>query len=200
MAEQQPNHMNPSSHREERFFPIALRGNENVIRQAMEHALGVQLDALSTGLWAARKDLESDLWLDIMVRALPVQGGTSIEVDIKPRWTTLWGWLYGVTFVVGCIAIVPLIWAIWYGVRRGERLRRHQLVHMHRTWTELAEAVGAPVRGDGYRGQPKRIYAPSDSQETSRPARVEVEAPTWELGEDVHGQEERLASEGTKTR
>jgi hypothetical protein len=190
MAQQQPSHMNPRNHREERFFSIALRENETVIRQAMEHALGIKLDVLSTGLWVADKVVASDCRLDIMVRALPVQGGTSIEVDIKPRWTTVWGWFWGTIFVVGCMTVVPLIWAIWYGNRRTERVRRHQLVHMHRTWTELAEAVGAPVRADGYRAKPKRVYQPTDADAAFHSSRIEAGSAPLDEPHSIQEQQE----------
>ena len=176
--------------REERFFPVALRGNEHLIQQALEHALGVKLQMWSAGLWSGRKDVESDAWFDIMVRALPVQGGTSVEVIIKPRWTQSWGFLWGSMVAIGCLTLFPLLWAIPYASRRSERVRRHKLVNMHRIWTELGEAIGAPVRADGYRGKPRRIYEPAEMAPAPQPEQV------WGQPEGIaQSEEEALAFE-----
>ncbi len=181
---------------EERFFPIKLRGHEDLIQSALEEALGVSLDSLTRGFWVGRKDVNSSTWFEITVRALPVEGGTAIEVRLQPRWTPAWGWLYGLGIATGCILIVPLIWALWYAHRRNERIGRERLVTLHRAWTELGDAIGAPMRAPGYREPPKRIYESKRRQRVDGPQRVEEEP-------DAHDEaavEAAESSDGSSTR
>ena len=196
MASQQNTSNNLLATVEERFFPIKLRGHEDLIQSALEEALGVSLNSLTRGFWVGRKDVDASTWFDITVRALPVEGGTAIEVRLQSRWTPGWGWLYGLGIATGCFLIIPLIWAIWYAHRRNARIGRQRLVTLHRAWTELGDAIGAPMRAPGYRETPKRIYQSKGRQRVDGSQRVEEDLDEH----DEAAQQEVEPLEGSSSR
>lgn len=166
---------------EEKHYNVDFRHGAPLVREAIEQALGVKLEELAPGMWSGSKPSDDHSKLQVTVRALRTDEGTSVEVRLEHKFNPKAVVLYTVLLVVGCVTLIPLIPAIWMSVKLNNQHARERLVEMHRIWTELGEAVGAPQRSD-YRRSPERAYPPQriDGSVSAPSARVAEEATALE--------------------
>lgn len=159
---------------EERFFPIALDRNYELLVAAIRDALG-PVEEIAYGMWSAQ--VEPTFWseMEVVVRATEAEGGTTIVVSIQPQATGK-GIVLGTMLALPAVMLVVplLVWIPWAMSRQRHNSRR-RLVTMHRTWTEIGRAVGAPKRA-GYRGPPTRARVHDESAEPDEDE-VEVDEP-----------------------
>lgn len=151
---------------EQKVFPGRYEQCEPIVRAALEHTFGA-LDELSPGMWQGRSPAPGGGHHLVTIRALPVEGGTSVEVRVE---TKVDGGKQGAMLlflIVASCLIVPLLFVIPHLQRQQAEQSNQRLIAMHRAWTELAEALGAPKRAT-YRDQPHTAYAP---------LRIEAEQP-----------------------
>lgn len=144
---------------EEKHYRLEFDEGAPYLKQAIEHALGMKLDVLAPGMWSGTKEADKYSNLEATVRALRTEDGMSVEVRLEHRFNAKAITLFTVGLTLGCILLLPLIPTIMTSVRVHREHTRQRLIEMHKVWTEVAEAVGAPRRA-GYREQPKRAYAP----------------------------------------
>jgi len=141
---------------EEKFFPLSLERSAGMLREAIEHAIGLELVELSRGMWTAERSMDGGRYQEITVRALPAEDGTTVEVRIEDRWRASRVALAGTLLMFGAMLILPLFFIIAKTQETQRKLARERLVQMHRIWTEVTATVGAPTRA-GYRERPERI-------------------------------------------
>lgn len=145
--------------REEKHFRLDFDEGAPLVRRAIEHALEMKLDELAPGMWSGTKVADGYSALEATVRALRTDDGMSVEIRLEHRFNAKAITAFVVGITVGCILLVPLIPTIMMQSRLTRRHERDRLVEMHRAWTEIGEAIGAPRRA-GYRERPERAYAP----------------------------------------
>ena len=161
---------------EEQFFPLRLEEAGPLIKQSLEAATGMGLSELTPGMWVGTKRLSKWSLIEISARAKSVdrvkpdgaiQQGTSVELRTQRRTdgTAFAIWLSAIILLSALL--VPLIPLIWYVIKEQQKHRHAGIVLMHQMWTELTDAVGAPMRATGYRDAPKRVYVPSDERDAS---------------------------------
>ena len=164
---------------EEKYYDIRYEEGAPLIKQALEHALGVRLQELAPGMWSGtREEPHGWGWLDVTVRALRVDGGTSVEVQMENRYNTKAAVLGTIGIIAGCVILLPLIPVIWKASTLTRQERRQRLIDMHRAWVEIGEAIGSPRRAS-YREQPRRAYAPRRIAEP-----LEEQPPEPEISEE----------------
>jgi hypothetical protein len=140
---------------EEKHFRLKLERSAEQLKTAIEDAIGAKLDELAYGMWSARLSVGRGEYKEITVRALPTDEGTSVEVRIEHGYTPLAVGLYGVALLASSVLLLPLFYVIAKAQERQRRLARERLIEMHKIWTELSAAIGAPSKA-GYRGEPRR--------------------------------------------
>lgn len=145
--------------REEKHYRLDFEEGAPLVRRALEEALGMQLDELAPGMWSGTTEADGYSALEATVRALRTDDGMSVEVRLEHRYNAraITAFVLGIT--LGCVIILPLIPTIMIQAKLNRRHERDRLVAMHRAWTEIGEAIGAPRRA-GYRERPERAYAP----------------------------------------
>lgn len=144
---------------EEKYFDIPYEEGAPIIKRALEHAFGMRLDELAPGMYSGVRPEGDWSQLEVTVRTLRADRGTHVEIHLENRFTTTAATLGTAGIVIGCVLILPLIPVIVASTRIQRSEKRNRLIAMHRAWTELSEAVGAPRRAS-YRDQPQRAYAP----------------------------------------
>jgi hypothetical protein len=166
---------------EERHYRVPYQEGSGLIQRALGHALGVEFEELAPGMWFASKKADEHSFLEVTVRTLEVDDGTSVEIHLEHRSTPKAVALFVLGIALGCVIILPLIPTILIAHRLSKRHQRQRLVEMHRAWTEIGHAVGAP-RKSTYRDQPRHAYAPlrfarpsGDEQQRERDAVDEAE-------------------------
>lgn len=168
---------------EEKNYRIPYAEGAPLIRSALEHALGVEFEELAPGMWSGSKQADEYSFLDVTVRTLEVDDGTSVEVQLEHRYTSKAVTLFVIGITLGCFLLLPLIPTIWISHKLGKQHVRQRLVDMHKAWTEIGNAVGAPRKGS-YRDAPKRAY---------EPARIAEPRGRGKLGRDAPADEEAMA-------
>ncbi len=156
---------------ETKFFDISLERSAGLLKEAIEHAIGVTLDELASGMWVGRKELEGGHFQDYTVRALPTDDGTSVEVMIEDRWAPGKVALNGTLMMIASMFIVPIFFIVARISEMQRKLARERMLQMHRIWTEVTSTVGAPKRA-GYRDRPQRVR--TRAPELEEPEEVEV--------------------------
>jgi hypothetical protein len=165
---------------EEKHFKIKLERSKDLLKTAIEDAIGVKLDELAYGMWGARVKLGVGSYKEITVRALPTDVGTTVEVRIEHGTSSIATGLYGAAILATVMLVFPLFILIAQAQEKQKRQARDRLIEMHKVWTEVSNAVGAPTKG-GYRDRPER-------------ARVRVEEEE-EAAEDAEAVEEEARAE-----
>lgn len=163
---------------EERFFPIDMDRNYELLEAALRDALGVELEPVTHGMWFAKHDSTAFGETEITVRMTPAEGGTSVHITIQ-RHAKPMGIVAGTVFLIPALmTVIPFVLWLAKVQQDARKQTRKRMVTMHKIWTELARAVGAPKRA-GYRGAPKRarIYAEEEEgqEEEAVEAKAEVE-------------------------
>lgn len=176
---------------EEKHYNVDFRHGAPLVREAIEQALGLKLEELAPGMWSGSKTSDAHSHLQVTVRALRTDEGTSVEVRLEHKYNARAVALYTVMVVLGCVTLIPLIPAIWMSVKLNNQHARERLVEMHRIWTELGEAVGAPQRSD-YRRPPERAYPPQriDGSVAAPSAHVAEEAMALDEAAAAHASQE----------
>jgi hypothetical protein len=144
---------------EEKHYRVPFEEGSGLIQRALAHALGVEFEELAPGMWFATKKADDHSFLEVTVRTLAVDDGTSVEIHLEHRYTPKAITLFVLGVVVGCVILLPLIPTIMIANKLNKEHQRQRLVEMHRAWTEIGHAVGAP-RKSSYREQPRRAYEP----------------------------------------
>jgi hypothetical protein len=144
---------------EEKHYRLDFDEGAPLVRRAIEHALGTKLDELAPGMWSGAKGADDYAKLEVTVRALRTDDGMSVEVRLEHRFNAKAVAAFVVGITLGCFLLVPLIPTILITNNLNRKHQRDRLVEMHKVWTEIGEAIGAPRRA-GYRERPQRAYAP----------------------------------------
>ena len=144
---------------EEKHYRLDFEEGAPLVRRAIEHALATKLDELAPGMWSGSKKVDDYSSLEATVRALRTDDGMSVEVRLEHRFNAKAVAAFVVGIVVGCVVLLPLIPTIIITNNLNRKHQRDRLVEMHKVWTEIGEAIGAPRRA-GYRERPQRAYAP----------------------------------------
>jgi hypothetical protein len=169
---------------EEKQYRLDFDEGAPLVRRAIEHALGVKLDELATGMWSASKKVDRYSYLDVTVRALRSDDGMNVEVRLEHRFNARAVTAFTVGVALGCVIILPLIPTIMVAHRIGRKHSQQRLIEMHKVWTEIGEAVGAPRRA-GYRERPERAYAPMRVEDEPKGRRVALEDDHFASDEDA---------------
>jgi hypothetical protein len=144
---------------EEKHYNVSFRHGAPLVREAVEQAMGLRLEELAPGMWTGKKGADKHSDMHVTVRALKTDEGTSVEVRLDHKYNAKAIALWTFLVVIGCVTLLPLIPAIWMSAKLNNEHSRARLVEMHKVWTEIGEAVGAPQRSD-YRRRPERAYPP----------------------------------------
>lgn len=168
---------------EEKHYRLDFDEGAPLVRRAIEHALGMKLDELAPGMWSGSKPADGYSTLEATVRALRTDEGMSVELRLEHRFNGKAVTAFTLGIIFGCFLILPLIPTIIMSTNLTREHTRARLIEMHKAWTEIGEAIGAPRRA-GYRERPERAYAPS---------RIESFGPEHEPELDELPPEERLA-------
>lgn len=158
---------------EEKHFEIKLERGKDLLKQAIEDAIGVKLDELAYGMWAARVKTGVGQYKEITVRALPSDQGTTVEVRIEHGHAPWVVGVYGAAILATAMLVFPLFVVIAQAQERQKRLARERLIEMHKIWTEVSNAIGAPMKA-GYRDRPERARVRVED-EAEEEAEVEEE-------------------------
>ena len=161
---------------EEKHFRVRLERSAHLLKGAIEDALDYPLEELALGMWYARRPTSSFGYEEITVRALETDEGTSIEVRLENHTTPLALSAFVALMIVATFLVVPLFFLIAMLQSKQKDVARTRLVQMHKIWTELGAAVGAPKRSD-YRSRPE-------------PARARARVGAAELDRDEPGEAE----------
>lgn len=132
VAANQQNQQNQPVLVEEKFFPISLERSADLLREAIEHAIGVELVELAPGMWTAERVLEKGHYQDITVRALPADEGTTVEVRIEDRWRSARVAIAGTLFMIAAMFIIPIFFMVGRLQETQRKLGRERLLQMHR--------------------------------------------------------------------
>jgi hypothetical protein len=171
---------------EEKHYRLDYDEGAPLVRRAIEHALGMELDELAPGMWSGSKVSDDYSSVEVTVRALRTDEGMNVEVRLEHRFNAKAVAAFTIGLVVGCIVLLPLIPTIMMSTRLQRRHTRERLVEMHKVWTEIAEAVGAPRRA-GYRQRPERAYAPMRIEDKAHRQQLE------EAESEADSESERVA-------
>lgn len=144
---------------EEKAYRVPFAEGSTLARRAIESALGLQLEELAPGMWTGTKEADKHSRLEVTVRALATDDGTSVEIQLEHRFNAKAITLFTLGITLGCVLILPLIPTIILSTRVNRDHERQRLVEMHRAWTEVGNAMNAPAKSS-YRLEPQRAYAP----------------------------------------
>ncbi len=160
---------------EEKFFPIDMERNYDLLKAAITDALDAELEELAHGMWVAK--LDSNLWneLEVTVVATPADDGTLVKVSVQHHTTGTGIVAITVVLIPAILTVIPLIFLIAHGQRGARQRTRIRMIAMHKIWTELTRAVGAPKRSS-FREPPRRIRSRVAEPEAREPEHVEDEA------------------------
>ena len=167
---------------EEKHFRIRLDRSAPLLKSAIEDALGCPLGELAPGMWFAKRPTGRVTYEEITVRALETEEGTSVEVRIESHTTPLGISAFITGILIGTVFILPLFYLIAVSQAKQKDVARARLVQMHKVWTEVSAAVGAPMKS-GYRSGPERARVR---------VRAKAEDPEDEEREDEEQEEEAL--------
>jgi hypothetical protein len=148
----------PTALVEEKHFRVRLERSAPLLKGAIEDALGCPLEELAPGMWFAKRPTGRVTYEEITVRALETEEGTSVEVRIESHTTPLGISAFITGILVGTMFILPLFYLIAVSQSKQKEAARARLVQMHKVWTEVSAAVGAPMKS-GYRSGPERARA-----------------------------------------
>lgn len=160
---------------EEKAYRVPFAEGSALARRAIESALGLQLEELAPGMWTGTKEADKHSRLEVTVRALATDDGTSVEIQLEHRFNARAITLFTLGITIGCVLLIPLIPTIILTTRVNRDHERQRLVEMHRAWTEVGNAMNAPSKSS-YRLEPKRAYAPVRVASAERGAGEEPEA------------------------
>jgi hypothetical protein len=144
---------------EEKAYRVPYAEGSALARRALESALGLELVELAPGMWTGTKEADKHSRLEVTVRTLATDDGTSVEIQLEHRFNAKAITLFTLGITLGCVLIIPLIPTIIVSMRVNRDHERQRLVEMHRAWTEVGNAMNAPSKSS-YRLEPQRAYAP----------------------------------------
>lgn len=182
---------------EERYFDVPPRRAVPLIKAAVEEATGTTLVELADGMWEGRIDRDGG-YREVTVRAMPTESGTNVEISLEDHASVASTTLWISALILVSFLIIPLIFMIAHLQRRGRDEAKGRLIQMHRTWKEIASALGAPKRSS-YREAPRRVYAPAEERRdraAEREAAAEAEAAA-EV-EAIAAEQEREAQDAAR--
>ncbi len=159
---------------EEKFFPIDMERNYDLLKAAITDALDADLEELAHGMWVAK--LDSNLWneLEVTVVATPADDGTLVKVSVQHHTTGTGIVAVTVILIPAILTVIPLVFLIAHGQRGARKRTRIRMIAMHKIWTELTRAVGAPKRSS-FREPPRRVRSRVAEPAAPEPAYVEDE-------------------------
>ena len=96
---------------EERFFDVPPEHAFPVIRQSIEEALDIHLEELTDGMWEGYIDGDGS-YQTVMVRAMPTEGGTNVEISIESHGKGPAIALWITALILLAWLIIPLFWII----------------------------------------------------------------------------------------
>ncbi len=176
MAAQNQQQQQVPAIREEKFFRFRLEKSIELLQTAIEDALGVELLQLAVGMWTATIPVGNTAEMEITVRAIAVEDGTTVDVHIQHHTKPFAIGAFALFIIPASMLIVPLFWAIARGQKIARTRQRQRLVMLHKIWTEISAAVGAPKRAS-YRGAPQRVRVEeSSAQEIEIPSEDDEQA------------------------
>ncbi|MEM1034773.1 MAG: hypothetical protein AAF928_01430 [Myxococcota bacterium] len=180
---------------ESKFFPVAYAEGAPIIKRALEHAFDMRLDEIASGMYSGVRADGDWSEMEVTVRTLRTDRGTHVEIQLEHRYTPAASTLGTLGFILGCFLILPLIPVIVASSRIQRKEKRQRLIAMHRAWTEISEAVGAPRRAS-YRDRPERAYAPMRFSEDAAQATEEAALVAADEGDEDDAGPERVARGG----
>lgn len=159
----QASHAAPKAVHEERVFRFDLERSREALHAALENGLGHRLTEVARGMWSATIEVDKYWQIEVLVRALPSERGTTIEIDVHHKSTgraLLWLPL----LIPATIFIIPLFLMIASAQRTAEAQVKERRMMFHRMWTEVAASLGSP-REKGYRGARARVAREPEVEE-----------------------------------